>query len=63
MENDRISKRVYVGECVGSHLVDQPQKRLIDSVNEYLKKRCLNVGQPRRMVYDRNEWFGVCKGE
>ena len=27
-----------------------------DSVNECLKKWCLKIGQPKKMVYDRNEW-------
>ena len=27
MERDRIAKRVYVGECAGSHSVDRLQKR------------------------------------
>ena len=31
IENGRIAKRVYVG----SHLVGQPCKRWIDSVNDY----------------------------
>ena len=44
MENDRIAKRVYVRECVGSYLVAQLWKRWNDS------------GQARKMVYDRNEW-------
>ena len=26
MENDRIAKRVYIGECAGSHVVDKPRK-------------------------------------
>ena len=26
MENDRISKRVYVGECAGSHSVGRPRE-------------------------------------
>ena len=34
MANDRIAKRVYVRECVGSRLVDRPRKRWIDSVND-----------------------------
>ena len=55
MENDRIAKRVYVEECMGSYIVGRPRKRCIDSVNECLKKRGLNVGQARRMVHDRNE--------
>ena len=32
MENDRMDKRVYVGECAGSHLVGSPRKRWIDTV-------------------------------
>ena len=53
---------VYVGECVGSHLVGRQQKRWIDSVNDCLKKRGLNVQQARRMVYDRNEWREFLRG-
>ena len=45
MENDRMAKRICVGECVGSRLVGRPRKRGIDSVNECLKKRGLNVGE------------------
>ena len=37
MENDRIAKRVYAGECSGSHAMDRPQKRWIDTVKECLK--------------------------
>ena len=38
MENDRIAKRVDVGECSGSHSVGRPQKRWIDTVKNCLKK-------------------------
>ena len=37
---------------MGSPLVGRPRKRWIDSVIECFKKRGLNVGQARRMVYD-----------
>ena len=30
MENDRIAKGAYVGECVSSHLVSQPRNKYID---------------------------------
>ena len=39
MENDRIAKKVYVGECAGSHSVGRPQKRWIDTVKNCLKKK------------------------
>ena len=55
---ERIAKRVYVGECTGSYSVGRPRKRWIDTVKECLKKRGLNVRQPRRMVQDRSKWQG-----
>ena len=54
MENDRIAKRVYVGECAGSRSVGRPRKRWIDTVKDCLKKRGLDVRQARRMMLDRN---------
>ena len=53
MENDRITKRVYVWECAGSRSVGRPRKRSIDTVKEFLKKRGLDVRQARIMVYDK----------
>ena len=55
MGNDRIAERVNVGECVESRLLSWQQNRWIDSMNDYLKERDLNVGQERRKMYDRNE--------
>ena len=34
MENDRIAKRVYVGECVGSPSMGMPRKRWVDTVKD-----------------------------
>ena len=62
MERDRIDKRVYVGECTGSHPMGRPRKTWIDTVKEYLKKRGLDVMQERRMVQDRSEWQVFVKG-
>ena len=45
IENDRVAKRVNVGEFVG-----RPRKRRIDAVKDCLKKRGLDVRQSRRMV-------------
>ena len=61
MEKDRIVKRVYVGERVGSRSVGSPRKRWIDTVNECLKKRGLDVRQARRMVQDRRDWRGFAR--
>ena len=62
MENDRIAKRVYVGELTGSHSVGRPWKRWIDTVKECLKKRGLDVRQARRMVQDRTKWRRFVRG-
>ena len=56
MENDRIAKRIYVGEYVGSRSVGRPRKRLIDTVKHYLKKIGVDVRQGRRIVHDRSVW-------
>ena len=40
MERDRITKRVYVGECAGSCSMGRPWKRWIDTMKECLRKRC-----------------------
>ena len=38
-ENDRIAKRVYVGECVDNRLVGRSRKRWNDSLNNCLNKQ------------------------
>ena len=62
MENDKIAKRVYAGESAGSRSVGRLRKRLIDTVEECLKKRGLDVRQARRMVHDRSVWWGFVRG-
>ena len=62
MENDRIAKRVYVGECACSRSVGRPRKRGNDSVMDCLRKRGLDVRQGCRMVQDRSEWRGFVRG-
>ena len=65
MKNYRIAKKVYVGEYDGSHSVCRPQKRWIDTMKDYLRKRGLDLRQARRiMVYDNNDempqlWFAT----
>ena len=63
MKNDRIAKRIYVGERAGSHSVSRPRKRWIDTVQESLRRRSLDVRQARRMVNDKSVWQGFCEGE
>ena len=62
LERDRIAKRVYVGGFTVSRSLGGPQKRWIDTMEECLKKRGLDVRQPRRMGKDRSEWWGFVRG-
>ena len=39
MENDRIAKRIYVGECGGSCSVGRLHNRWIGTMKDCLKKR------------------------
>ena len=58
MERDRIVKRVYVGECDGSHSVGRPRKRWIYTVKDCMEKRGLDIRQTRRIMHDRIVWRG-----
>ena len=62
IENDRIAKRVYVGEYACSCSLGRLSKQWINTVKNCLKERGLDVRLGRKMVHDRNEWWGVCEG-
>ena len=61
MENDRIAKMAYVGECASSRSMGRPRKGWIDTMKDCLKKRGLDVRQARRMVHDRSFWRGFVR--
>ena len=56
MGEERIAKRVYLGECAGSRSLGRPRKKWTDTVKDCLKKSGLDVRQARRMVQDKSEW-------
>ena len=62
MENDRISKRVYVGGYAGSRSVGMKLKRWTDTVKDCSKRRGLDVRVARRMVHDRSVWWRFVRG-
>ena len=51
-----------MGECAGSHSGGRLQKRWIDTMKEWLRKRGLDVRKAMRMVQDRSEWQGFVRG-
>ena len=62
MEKDRIAKRFYVRESVGSLSVGRLRKRWIDTMRDCLSKRGLDIRHARKMVQDRCEWWRVLRG-
>ena len=61
MLNDRIAKRVYVGECAGIHSVGMLRKRWIDTAKDCLGKRGFNFRQAMGIVQDKSEWLGFVR--
>ena len=61
-ENDRIPKRVYVGECTGSNSMGILWKRWIDTMKDCLKKIDSDIRQERRMVHNRCGWGRFVRG-
>ena len=61
IENDRIAKRVYVGECDGSRSLGRSGKKWIDTVKYCLRKRGLDVRQARRMMQERSKCRGFVR--
>ena len=55
IENDRITKRVNVGECADSCSMSRLWRRWIDTMKDCLRKTGLDVRQARRMVQDSCE--------
>ena len=49
-------------ECAGSHSVGRPRRSLINTVEDCLKKRGLDVRQARRMLHDRSELQQCLRG-
>ena len=45
MENDKIAKRFYIGECAGTRSVSRLQKRWIDTAKDSSMNRGLDSGK------------------
>src|SRR5678815_1717427 len=59
MNDNRLVKRMYSGECVGNRPVGRPKKKWIESVKECLQERNVSLAEARRKVHDRREWRSV----
>ena len=57
IENNKIAKRVYLGDCAGNRLVGRLVKSWIDTKKGCFKKGGLDARQAKRMAHDRSVWF------
>ena len=62
MDESRLVKRVYRGECVGNKRRGRPRTKWIKSVELCLEKRNLGLDEARGFVHNRNEWRGIVRG-
>src|SRR5678816_1567325 len=53
MNDSRLVKRMYSGECVGNRPAGRPKKKWIESVKECLQERNVSLAEARRKVHDR----------
>ena len=62
MDESRLAKRVYRGECVGDKRRGRPKNKWIGSVKFCLAERNLDLVEASRLVHKRNEWRGIVRG-
>src|SRR5678815_4553858 len=53
MNDSRLVKRMYSGECVGNQQAGRPKKKWIESVNECLKDRNVSLAKARINLHNR----------
>src|SRR5678815_4314459 len=62
MNDSRLVKRMYSGECVGNRPAGRQKKKWIEAVKECLQERNVSFAEARRKVHDRRECWGVVRG-
>src|SRR5678815_4983448 len=62
MNESRLVKRMYSGECVGNRPAGRPKRKWTESVNECLKEINVSLAEARIKVHDRREWRGFVRG-
>merc|ERR1712002_1141048 len=60
--SERMVKRVYDSEVRGLRRRGRPRKSWMNSVNETLGRKGLNIQEAKDSVQDRNGWRSICRG-
>src|SRR5678816_4581044 len=56
MDDSRLVRRMYSGECAGNRPAGRPKEKWIESVKECLKKKNVSLAEAIRKVHNKNEW-------
>jgi len=59
MEEDRMPKKIFIQELVGTRRRGRPRKRWKEEVERYLQ--VLRVRRWRDLVADRKKWKGIVR--
>src|SRR5678815_2984301 len=62
MNDSRLDKRMYSGECAVNRPAGRPKKKWIGSVKECLEERNVSLAEVRRKVHNRSEWQCFVRG-
>src|SRR5678816_3380272 len=62
VNDSRLVKRMYSGECVGNRPAGRPKKKWIESVKKCLEERNVRLAVARIKVQNRSEWRGFVRG-
>src|SRR5678815_1751450 len=62
MNDSRLVKRMYSGECVGNRPAGRPKEKWIESVKECLEERNVSLAEARRKMHNRSEWRSFVRG-
>ncbi len=66
MEENKMTRRVYMSEIEGGNVREQPSVKWRDRVQEYVRERgegsLRNSEQARRECQDRERWKLYCRG-
>src|SRR5678815_3550373 len=62
MDDSRLVKWMYSGECAGNRSAGRPRKKWIESAKKCLEERNVSLAEARRKVHNSCEWRGLVRG-
>src|SRR5678816_4381205 len=56
MDDSRLVRRMYSGECVGNRLAERTKKKWIESAKIFFEGCDISFAWARRKLHNRSEW-------